>query len=195
MVSRGLYLGLILLVVFQRSGELRLAKRNERLARAAGAVEVGAGHYPWMVVIHTLFLVSCVLEVWLLERPFAPRAAGAMLLLLGTATALRYWTISTLGERWTTRILVRPGVPLVTGGPYRWLRHPNYLAVITEVAVLPLIHTAWWTAILCSVGNALVLRTRIRAEEEALETHSGYLESLGDRPRFLPGRNAATPSD
>ncbi len=189
-MTRVLYLGLVLLVVFQRLTELRLAKHNERLARAAGAVELGAGHYPWMVTIHTLFLVSCVAEVFLLERPFAPRAAGAMLLLLGVATALRYWTISTLGERWTTKILVRPGAPLVTGGPYRFLRHPNYLAVIVEVAVLPLVHTAWWTAIAFSIGNALVLRTRIRVEEEALAAHSDYQGVLGDRPRIVPGARA-----
>ena len=172
MVTRGLYLGLILLVVFQRSTELRLAKRNERLARAAGAVEAGAGHYPWMVAIHTLFLISCVAEVWLLERPFAPAAAGAMLLLLGAATALRYWAIASLGERWTTRILVRPGVPLVTGGPYRWLAHPNYLAVVIEIAALPLVHGAWLTAVVFSVANAALLTVRIRTENAALASHA-----------------------
>jgi len=173
MVSRWLYLGLILLVVFQRSSELRLAQRNERLARAAGAIEAGAGHYPWMVAIHTLFLISCVLEVWLLDRPFTPRAGGAMLLLLAVATALRYWTITILGERWTTRILVRPGVPLITGGPFRWLRHPNYLAVVIEIAALPLVHGAWLTAVVFSVVNAALLTVRIRAENTALESHAG----------------------
>ncbi len=173
MVSRWLYLGLILLVAFQRSTELRLARRNERLAREAGALEFGAGHFPWMVTLHTLFLISCVAEVWLLQRPFAPAAAGAMLLLLAAATALRYWTISTLGERWTTRILVRPGAPLVTGGPYRFLRHPNYLAVVLEIAALPLVHGAWLTAVLFSVANAVLLTVRIRAENAALESHAG----------------------
>ena len=172
MVSRWLYLGLILLVIFQRLTELRLAKRNERLARAAGAIEVGAGHYPWMVVSHTLFLISCVLEVWLLERPFVPRAAGAMLLLLAVATGLRYWAITTLGERWTTRILVRPGVPLVSEGPYRWSRHPNYLAVVIEIVALPLVHGAWLTATVFSIANAALLTVRIRAENAALESHA-----------------------
>jgi methyltransferase len=176
MVTRGLYLGLILLVVFQRVTELRLAKRNERLARAAGAVELGAGHYPWMVAIHTLFLISCAAEVWLLDRLFAPRAAGAMLLLLGFATFLRYWAISTLGERWTTRVLVRPGVPLVTAGPYRWLRHPNYLAVVIEIAALPLVHGAWLTAVVFSVANAALLTVRIRVESMALAGHGGDRE-------------------
>jgi methyltransferase len=173
MVSRWLYFGLILLVVFQRLSELRLAKRNERLARAAGAIEAGAGHYPWMVALHSLFLAACVVEVWILERPFAPRAAGAMLLLLAGATGLRYWTITTLGERWTTRVLVRPGVPLVTRGPYRWLRHPNYLAVVIEIAALPLVHGAWLTAVIFSVLNAALLMVRIAAENEALGAHAG----------------------
>lgn len=173
MVTRWLYLGLVLLVVFQRSSELRLARSNERLARAAGAVEFGAGHYPVMVTLHTLFLVSCVAEVFLLERPLDPRAAGAMLLLLAMATALRYWTISTLGERWTTRILVRPGLSLVTGGPYRFLRHPNYLAVVLEIAALPLVHGAWVTAVVFSLANAALLLVRIRAENAALARHTG----------------------
>lgn len=172
-MTRWLYLGLVLLVVFQRSSELRLARSNERLARAAGAVEFGAGHYPVMVTLHTLFLVSCVAEVFLLERPLDPRAAGAMLLLLAMATALRYWTISTLGERWTTRILVRPGLSLVTGGPYRFLRHPNYLAVVLEIAALPLVHGAWVTAVVFSLANAALLLVRIRAENAALARHTG----------------------
>ena len=123
-----------------------------------------------MVTLHTLFLASCVAEVFLLEREFEPRAAGAMLLLLGAATALRYWTISTLGERWTTKVLVRPGVPLVGGGPYRFLRHPNYLAVVVEIVALPLVHGAWLTAVVFSVANAILLIVRIRTENAALES-------------------------
>ena len=172
-MSQVFYLGLILLVAFQRLTELRLSQRNERLARAAGAVEHGAGHYPVMVAIHTLFLISCVAEVFLLDRPFAPRAGGAMLLLLGLATALRYWAISSLGERWTTRVLVRPGVQLVRTGPYRFLRHPNYLAVVLEIAALPLVHGAWLTAVVFSLANAALLTVRIRAENAALESLAG----------------------
>ena len=193
--TRWLYVGLIGLVVLERLVELLITERNARRLRRRGGFEVSRGHYLPMVVLHTGLLVAAPLEVFWLNRPFVPWLGAIMLLLLVATMLLRYWAIVSLGDRWTTRIFVVPGEPPIDKGPYRWLRHPNYLAVITEVAVLPLIHTAWWTAILCSVGNALVLRTRIRAEEEALETHSGYLESLGDRPRFLPGRNAATPSD
>ena len=96
-----------------------------------------------------------------------------LLLLLGVATALRYWTISTLGERWTTRVLVRPGMPLISGGPYRFLRHPNYLAVVIEIVALPLVHGAWLTAVVFSVANAVLLAVRIRAENAALESLAG----------------------
>ena len=109
------------------------------------------GHYRWMVLLHTAFLVCCPLEVWLLGRPFLPWLGIPMLLLLVVlATGLRYWVITTLDGRWTTRIVVLPGASPVTGGPYRFLRHPNYLAVITEIFALPLVHTAWITAIVFS---------------------------------------------
>lgn len=139
-----------------------------------------------MVLVHTGLLVAAPLEVFLLQRPFLPLLGGSMTVLLGLTMALRYWAITTLGERWTTRVLVLPGAPPVTGGPYRWTRHPNYLAVVLEVTALPLIHTAWLTALLASAANALVLRQRIRTEERALTEASAYESHFGDRPRFLP---------
>src|SRR6185503_20091073 len=115
-------------------------------------------HYPWMVATHGSFLVACPLEVIGFDRPFVPLLGGPMLALLVGAMALRYWAIATLGRRWTTRVVVVPGLPVVTGGPYRFMRHPNYLAVVLEVAALPLVHTAWVTALVWSAANALVLR-------------------------------------
>ncbi len=171
-MSRALYLGLILLVAIQRLAELRLARCNARRLLAVGAVEHGRRHYPVMVVLHTLFLLACPAEVWLLDRPLLPRLAGAMLLALAGATALRYWAITSLGERWTTRVLVRPAAALVPRGPYRYLRHPNYLAVVLEIAALPLVHGAWLTAVVFSVANAALLTVRIRAENAALERHA-----------------------
>lgn len=166
---------LVALVALQRLLELRLSKRHERLALAAGGYEVGAGHYPWMVALHTAFLVSTVAEVWLLDRPFVRPLAWTAFGLLLAAQMLRVWTIRTLGERWTTRIVVRPGLPLVTGGPFRFLRHPNYVAVVTEILVLPLIHTAWLTALVFTVANAVLLAVRIRTEEAALTAAGGVL--------------------
>jgi methyltransferase len=185
--TRVLYTLLVALVALGRLFELRVAARNRQRLLARGGVEVAPGHYPWMVALHTAFLVSCPLEVWLLNRPFVPLLAGTMLFLLVAAAALRWWVISTLDGRWTTRIVVLPGVPPVTGGPYRLLRHPNYLAVILEIFSLPLIHTAWLTAIVFTLANAWLLRVRIRAEEAGLSRVSGYEAAFADRSRLIPG--------
>jgi methyltransferase len=166
--SRLLYTGLVLLVALQRLAELALSRRHERRLRERGAIEVGAGHYPWMVALHAAFLASCLAEVWWLKRPFVPALAAIAIAALLAATGLRAWTLRTLGERWTTRVLVLPGKALVAGGPYRFLRHPNYLAVVLEVAALPLVHTAWATAIVFSALNLVLLRVRIGVEERAL---------------------------
>lgn len=164
-----LYTGLIGLVVVQRLAELRVAQRNRRWLEERGAVEIGGGHYPVMVVLHTAFLVACLAEPWLLDRPFVPVLAAAMVGVLAVATALRIWAIRSLGRRWTTRVLVLEGAPPVTTGPYRYVSHPNYLAVVLEVAALPLVHTAWLTAAVFTAANALVLTVRIRVEERGLE--------------------------
>jgi methyltransferase len=185
--TRILYTVLVALVALGRLVELRIAARNRRRLLARGGVEVAPEHYPWMVGLHSAFLVSCPLEVWLLGRPFVPLLAGSMLFLLVVAAALRWWVISTLDGRWTTRIVVLPGVPPVTGGPYRFLRHPNYLAVILEIVSLPMIHSAWLTALVFSLANAWLLRVRIRAEEAGLSRASGYEAAFADRPRLLPG--------
>jgi len=185
--SRVLYTVLVVLVAAGRLIELRIAKRNLRNLLARGGVEAAPGHYPWMVVLHTGFLVCCVLEVWGLDRPFLPALGIPMLLLTLLATGLRYWVVSTLGGRWTTRIVVLPGASPVIGGPYRFLRHPNYLAVITEMVALPLVHTAWITAAVFSLLNGLLLRVRIRAEEAALARVSDYGTVFAERSRLIPG--------
>ena len=171
--SRVLYTLLIAGVAAQRLVELRLARRHQRALEARGAVEVAPRHYRAMVLLHGAFLVACPLEVWWLRRPFLPALAAAMAALLVAAQALRYWAIATLGERWTTRIVCLPGVPPVSAGPYRFLRHPNYLAVAVEMAALPLLHGAWLTAAVFSAADAAVLTVRIRAEESALARYSG----------------------
>jgi methyltransferase len=186
MDSRRLFLLVILAVAGERLLELSLSLRNRRRALALGGIESGQGHYPWMVLIHSLLLIAAPLEVFVLDRPFIPALGFTMLALVAGTMALRYWAISALGERWNTRIIVLPGVPAVAGGPYRYLRHPNYLAVVLEVAALPLVHTAWITALVFSALNAMVLRVRIAAEERALGASSAYRETLGGRPGLLP---------
>lgn len=166
--SRALYTALVAAVALQRLAELAVSRRHERWLRARGAHEVGAGHYPWMVALHTAFLASCVLEVWLLSPPLRPPLAAAMLAVLAAATGLRYWALTTLGRRWTTRVLILPGAPRIEGGPYRFLAHPNYLAVVLEIAALPLVHGAWRTALGFTLANAALLTVRIREEERGL---------------------------
>jgi methyltransferase len=185
--TRVLFTVLVVLVAFGRVVELRIAGRNRRALLARGGVEAAPGHYRWMVLQHAAFLVCCPLEVWVLGRPFLPGLGISMLVLVVLATALRYWVIRTLDGRWTTRIVVLPGSSPVTGGPYKFLRHPNYLAVITEILALPLVHMAWITAIVFSILNALILRVRIRAEEEALSRMSDYGTVFASRSRLMPG--------
>jgi methyltransferase len=182
--SQAAYLGLLGLLGAERLVELVLSRRNAARALARGGRETGQGHYRVMVVLHSLFLVSCGAEVLGLGRPFPGTPGyGALAVALG-AQALRYWAIASLGERWNTRIIVVPGLAPVTRGPYRWLRHPNYVAVVLELAAVPLLHGAWVTALVFSLANALLLRVRIRAEEAALGAL--YAETFAHRPRFIP---------
>lgn len=179
-----LYLGLLCLLGGERAVELVVARRNARRAFAAGGVETGRRVYAVMVAVHALFPLACAGEVLFLSRPF-PGAAGmaALTVALG-AQALRWWAVAALGERWNTRIIVVPGAPPVTGGPYRFLGHPNYLAVVLEMAAVPLIHGAWLTALVFSASNAALLAHRIPAEERALGRP--WAEAFGGRPRLLP---------
>lgn len=159
---------LVALVAFERLAELVVAKRNLSWSLARGGRETGFSHYPFMVVLHTGLLAGCLLEVWLGNRPFIPALGWPMLVLVIASQALRWWCIRTLGHQWNTRIVVVPGLPRVTGGPYRLFSHPNYVAVVVEGFALPLVHTAWLTAIVFSVLNAGLLTVRIRAENVAL---------------------------
>lgn len=162
------YSALIALVGVERLVELRLSNRNAAWAFARGGKEYGQGHYRFMTVFHTLFLVSCVAEPWLFDRPFLVPWSWLALALAVAAQALRYWAITTLGFRWNTRVIVLPEVEPVTGGPYRFFRHPNYAAVVLELAVLPMVHDAWVTALVFSLVNLGLLRVRIGVEERAL---------------------------
>jgi methyltransferase len=162
------YALLIAVVACERLAELVIARRNLAWSLERGGVEVGAGHYPVMVVLHTAFLVGCLAEVILLDRPFIPALGWSMLAIVVAAQALRWWCITTLGPRWNTRVVVIPGAPRVDGGPYRLFPHPNYVAVVAEGIALPLVHTAWITALVFTVLNAALLTRRITTENAAL---------------------------
>ncbi|MEW2493457.1 isoprenylcysteine carboxylmethyltransferase family protein [Streptomyces nodosus] len=161
---------LVASVAAERVTELVVARHNQRWSTARGGTLTGQGHYPAMVALHTGLLIACPAEAWLADRPFVPALAWPMLAVLAGAQALRWWCIHTLGPRWNTRVIVVPGLPLVTSGPYRWrwLRHPNYVAVVVEGVALPLVHTAWVSATVFTVLDAALLTVRIRCENRAL---------------------------
>jgi methyltransferase len=159
---------LIGLIIVQRLTELRLSKHHELHLRERGAVEVGREHYPWLVSMHVAFFVVLILEVFLLRRQPAPWWWLPFTLLL-LAQVVRAWSMTTLGEHWTTRLLIVPGEVPIQRGPYKFLRHPNYLVIIVELATIPLIFQAYLTAAIFSILNAIILAIRIPIEEEALK--------------------------
>jgi methyltransferase len=169
-MSVALYVGVIALTALERLVELVVATRNAAWSFERGGVEYGKGHFPFMVVLHTGFLIACVAEVVLLERAFVPALGWPMLALAIACQGLRWWCITTLGERWNTRVIIVPGLAPVTGGPYRFFKHPNYVAVALEGLALPLMHGAWLTAAAFTVLNAGLMVVRIRTEDAALAT-------------------------
>ena len=153
---------ILALVTLERIGELWLARRNTRRLIAQGAQEHGARHYPLIVALHAAWLAA----LWWLAPP---RAIEPLWLALFFLIEIgRIWVLSSLGERWTTRIIVLPGAPLVRAGPYRWVNHPNYIIVVGEIAALPLTFGLWKVALIFSILNAAILTVRIRAENRAL---------------------------
>lgn len=162
-----IFLLFLILIILQRLGELALAKRNEKILRSEGAVEYDAGGYRVIVLMHAAFLVSFTAEYFLFGRSLSPYWLP-LLCVFVAAQLLRYWAIRSLGKFWNTRILIVPGERLVTKGPYRYLVHPNYISVVIEIAVIPLIFSCYITAAVFTLLNLLALRRRIRIEESAL---------------------------
>lgn len=163
-----MYYLLILAVGVERLVELIVSKRHARWAFAQGGKEFGRRHYPVMVTLHTALLLGCIVELWALHRQFIAWLGWPMLALIALSQALRWWCVTTLGCRWNTRVIVVPQAPLVRRGPYRWLHHPNYVAVVADGVALPLVHTAWLTAACFALANTLLLTVRIRVENAAL---------------------------
>ncbi len=170
MTSLTAFTVLVLLVALERLAELVVSNRNAAWSLERGGVEYGRGHYPFMVVLHSGFLVAMLVEAWVV-RPDVPGAlAWSMLALVLLSQGLRWWCIATLGPRWNTRVIVVPGLPRVEAGPYRFLSHPNYVAVVVEGIALPMVHAAWITALVFTVLNAALLTVRIGVENTALRT-------------------------
>jgi methyltransferase len=168
--SLGFFTALVALVAVERLVELVVSKRNAAWSMARGGRETGQRHFAVMVVLHTGLLVGMLVEAWV-RRPEVPLGLAASMLVLALASqGLRWWCIATLGRRWNTRVIVVPDLPLVAAGPYRYLSHPNYVAVVVEGFALPLVHACWWTAVIFTVANAFLLAVRLRVENAALAT-------------------------
>ncbi|GAB3251046.1 isoprenylcysteine carboxylmethyltransferase family protein [Kineococcus gypseus] len=169
MSSAAWFTALVLATGVERLAELVVSTRNARWSFARGGVESGRGHFGPMVALHTGLLLACLAEVALADRPFLPALGWPVLALALLSQVLRWWCIASLGRRWNTRVIVVPGMPPVVRGPYRWLKHPNYVVVVLEGVALPLVHTCWVTALAFTVLNAvLLLGFRLPVENRAL---------------------------
>jgi methyltransferase len=164
----GIYFALLAAIGLERVAELAVSQRHAAASLERGGEETGQGHFPAMVALHAALLAGCWLEPVALHRTFIPALGWPMIALVVAANSLRWWCIATLGPRWSARVIVMPGLPLVAAGPYRWFRHPNYAAVIAEGAALPLAGSAWITAGTFTVLNAALLTVRVRCESRAL---------------------------
>ena len=176
----------VIILVLQRFVELIIAKRNEKWILEKGGKEFGREHYPLMVLHHTLFFLTLLIESFVKGYPLSPLWPIILVFLLLTQL-LRYWAIQSLGPYWNTRIMVLPGAEPVVKGPYKYFCHPNYLAVILEFVLIPLLFNAFLTCILFSILNALLLKYRISLEEKALIETTEYQETMSRKSRFLPG--------
>ncbi|HEX2711111.1 MAG TPA: isoprenylcysteine carboxylmethyltransferase family protein [Candidatus Acidoferrales bacterium] len=185
-VSQATYFALLVAVGLGRLVEVRLSARNQRRLAAQGAVKVPEPHFPWMVLLHAGVLGSAALEVLLLRRPLILALALPMGILFVLANALRWWVIASLAQHWNVQLMDSTRLGIVTSGPYRWIRHPNYVAVFVELIALPLVHTAWLTAVWASAVNLWVLRRRLALEERILSADPAYRATMAMKPRFLP---------
>lgn len=182
-----LYLALLAAVAALRLIELRISRQHQVKMLAQGAVPVPEPHFKWMVVVHSGVLIGAALEVVMLRRPFLPLLGGLMFALFLASNLMRFWVVRALGELWSVQVMDSTRIRVVTTGPFRFVRHPNYTGVILEMISLPLIHTAWITAIVTSLGYSIALSMRIRAEESVLMANPEYRAAMGHKPRFVPG--------
>jgi methyltransferase len=183
--TRG-YLALLILVGVVRLLEVRLSRRNQRALLAKGAAKVPEPAFRWMVLFHGGVLIAAAAEVLLLHRPFVPVLATAMGIVFVLANLLRWWVIRVLAEHWNVQVMKSVELSVVTAGPFRWIRHPNYAAVFMELIALPLIHSAWVTASAGAIIHVAILRQRLTVEEAMLHSNPLYVAAMGSKPRFVP---------
>jgi len=186
-ISVSAFLALLVAVALLRLVELRISKRHQRDMVGRGATKVNEPRFRWMVALHTAVLIGSAVEVLFLHRPFIPVLAAVMFVIFLAANAVRWWVIRTLGEHWNVQVVDSTRLGVVTSGPFRFVRHPNYAAVFAEMIALPLIHTAWITALVGTVGHIVVLSQRLSTEEQVLFANADYRAAMSGKPRFLPG--------
>ncbi|HXL21081.1 MAG TPA: isoprenylcysteine carboxylmethyltransferase family protein [Candidatus Dormibacteraeota bacterium] len=182
-----LYLALLLTVAALRLLELRVSRNHQQQMIARGAKKIIDPKFRWMVLVHTAVLLGAALEVVFLKRPFIAWLAAPMLALFLAANAVRWWVIRTMGQHWNVQVVDSTQLGVVTSGPFRFVRHPNYAAVFVEMLALPLIHTAWITAVAGAIAHVGVLAQRLSAEERVLFANADYRAAMAGKPRFLPG--------
>jgi methyltransferase len=182
-----LFLALLLAVGALRIFELRISKRHQQRMAQRGAAKVKDPYFRWMAMFHTLVLVGAAAEVVFCHRPLVWALAIPMLLLFAAANLVRWWVIRTLGEHWNVQVVDSAKLGFVASGPFRYVRHPNYAAVFVEMLALPLIHTAWITALAGALVHVLVLSLRLSVEDPVLLSNPDYAAAMGSKPRFLPG--------
>ncbi len=180
------FLVLLAAVAALRVVELIISRQHQRTLAERGARKIAEPHFHWMVLVHAGVLGGAAVEVILLKRPFYAVLGGMMGLVFLCANLVRWWVIRTLGAHWNVQVMDSARLGVVTGGPYRYVRHPNYSAIFAELIALPMIHTAWLTAIAGAVGQILVLSRRLAVEEAVLSADPSYRETMAQKPRFLP---------
>jgi methyltransferase len=181
------YLGLLVAVAILRVFELRVSRRNQEQLVARGATKLDKPKFRWVVLVHTAVLIGAALEVVFLHRAFYPILAAVMFAIFLASNALRLWVVLTMGQLWNVQVVDSTRLGVVTSGPFRFVRHPNYAAVIAEMFSLPLIHTAWLTAILGCIGYFAAISQRIAVEESVLFADPNYRAAFAGKARFLPG--------
>jgi len=181
------FLALLVAVAALRMVELRISKLHQRQMISRGAEKIDEPKFRWMVVLHTAVLLGAACEVVFLKRPFLPWLAAPMFVIFLAANAVRWWVIRTLGQHWNVQVMDSTRLGVITSGPFRYVRHPNYAAVFAEMLALPLIHTAWITATAGAIAHAGVLAQRLSTEERVLFANPDYRSAMTGKPRFLPG--------
>jgi methyltransferase len=181
------FLLLLVSVAALRIVELRISQRHRQQLLSRGAAKIDEPRFRWMVALHTAILLGAAIEVIFLKRPFIPALAAGMFAIFLAANAIRWWVIRTLGEHWNVQVVDSTRLGVVTSGPFRFVRHPNYMAVFAEMLALPLLHAAWITALTGSVAHIAVLAQRLSTEERVLFANPDYRAAMAGKPRFLPG--------